>query len=102
MKEKTARIQANKDRRPRATAKYIRMSSTKANLVLGLIRGKDYNEAVVWYKKAAEAGDAGGYWGLARCCYYYDSPFRDYTSCMYYCNRGNEISGLMMDYSIYF
>ena len=63
---------------------------------------KDYNEAVVWYKKAADAGDAGGYWGLARCCYYYDSPFRDYTSCMYYCNRGNEISGLMMDYSIYF
>ncbi len=46
MKEKTARIQANKDRRPRATAKYIRMSSTKANLVLGLIRGKDYNEAM--------------------------------------------------------
>ena len=46
MKEKAARIQTNKDRRPRATAKYIRMSSTKANLVLGLIRGKDYNEAM--------------------------------------------------------
>lgn len=46
MKEKTARINANKDRRPRAVAKYIRMSSTKVNLVLGLIRGKSYNDAM--------------------------------------------------------
>lgn len=46
MKEKTARINANKDRRPRAVAKYVRMSSTKVNLVLGLIRGKSYNEAM--------------------------------------------------------
>ena len=46
MKEKTARIAANKDRRPRAIAKYVRMSSTKAGLVLGLIRGKSYNEAM--------------------------------------------------------
>lgn len=46
MKEKTARIAANKDRRPRAVAKYVRMSSTKAGLVLGLIRGKSYNDAM--------------------------------------------------------
>jgi len=46
MKEKTARIAANKDRRPRAIAKYVRMSSTKAGLVLGLIRGKSYNDAM--------------------------------------------------------
>ena len=46
MKEKTARINANKDRRPRAVAKYIRMSSTKVGLVLNLIRGKSYNDAM--------------------------------------------------------
>ena len=46
MKEKTARINANKDRRPRAVAKYVRMSSTKVGLVLDLIRGKGYNDAM--------------------------------------------------------
>ena len=46
MKEKTARINANKDRRPKAVAKYVRMSSTKAGLVLGLIRGQSYNDAM--------------------------------------------------------
>ena len=46
MKEKTARINATKDRRPRAVAKYIRMSSTKVGLVLDLIRGKSYNDAM--------------------------------------------------------
>ena len=46
MKEKTARIAANKDRRPRAVAKYVRISSSKVGQVLGLIRGKSYNEAM--------------------------------------------------------
>ena len=35
----------NKDTRPRAIAKYIRMSPTKVNRVLKLIRGKSYNDA---------------------------------------------------------
>lgn len=46
MKEKAAFLAANKDRRPRAVAKYVRISSSKVNQVLGLIRGKDYNDAM--------------------------------------------------------
>ena len=42
MKEKTARIAANKDRRPRAIAKHVRISPYKVRIVLDLIRGKDY------------------------------------------------------------
>ncbi len=45
MKEKTARIKANRDRRPRAVAKHVRMSPTKVRIVLDLIRGKGYKEA---------------------------------------------------------
>ncbi|MGI6169313.1 MAG: 50S ribosomal protein L22 [Christensenellales bacterium] len=44
-KVRAARRQAEKDNRARATAKYIRMSSRKAGLVLDLIRGKSTNEA---------------------------------------------------------
>ena len=46
MKEKAAKIAATKDRRPRAVAKYIRMSPYKVRIVLDLIRNKSYNEAV--------------------------------------------------------
>ncbi len=45
MREKTAAIQANRDNRPYAVAKYIRISPTKVRVVLDLIRGKSYNEA---------------------------------------------------------
>ena len=46
MKEKTARIAANKDRRPRAIAKHVRISPYKVRIVLDIIRGKGYREAV--------------------------------------------------------
>ncbi len=46
IKEKTLKIQSNKDRRPRAVAKYIRISPYKVRIVLDLIRGKSYREAV--------------------------------------------------------
>lgn len=36
---------ANKDRRPHAIAKYIRIAPSKVHVVLDLIRGKSYNEA---------------------------------------------------------
>ena len=46
MREKTARIAENKDRRPRAIAKHVRISPYKVRIVLDIIRGKGYREAV--------------------------------------------------------
>ena len=46
MKLKTQRIEENKDRRPRAVAKYVRISPYKVRVVLDLIRNKGVNEAV--------------------------------------------------------
>ena len=45
MKKKTARIEALKDKRPYAVAKYIRISPYKVRTVLALIRGKSVAEA---------------------------------------------------------
>ena len=45
MKLKTQRIEANKDRRPRAVAKYIRISPYKVRVVLDVIRGKIVKES---------------------------------------------------------
>ncbi len=44
-REKAANRLANKDTRPRAEAKYIRISSRKIKLVIDLIRGKTVPEA---------------------------------------------------------
>ena len=46
MKENTARIAENKDRRPKAVAKHVRISPYKVRIVLDIIRGKGYREAV--------------------------------------------------------
>ncbi len=46
LREKTARIAENKDRRPRAVAKHVRISPYKVRIVLDIIRGKDYKTAV--------------------------------------------------------
>ena len=46
MKKKTQRIEENKDRRPRAVARYIRISPYKVRVVLDVIRGKGVDEAV--------------------------------------------------------
>ncbi len=46
IKQKAEKRQNNKDLRPTAKAKYVRMSSSKVRIVLDLIRGKKVNEAV--------------------------------------------------------
>ena len=45
VKEKAAARQANADKRPRATAKYVRVAPRKAKIVVDLIRGKNVDEA---------------------------------------------------------
>lgn len=44
-REKTAARRENADKRPKATARYIRISSRKVKVVIDLIRGKSYEEA---------------------------------------------------------
>ncbi len=44
-REKSKKIAENKDRRPYATARHIRMSPYKVRRALALIRGKGVNEA---------------------------------------------------------
>lgn len=44
-KQKAAFRRKNADRRPHATAKYIRISSRKVKVVIDLIRGKSVDEA---------------------------------------------------------
>ena len=46
LREKTARIAENKDKRPYAVAKHVRISPYKVRIVLDIIRGKRYREAV--------------------------------------------------------
>ncbi len=55
MKEKTARIAENKDRRPKAVAKHVRISPYKVRIVLDIIRGKNYNEAVAILENTPKA-----------------------------------------------
>ena len=45
MNKKVEKIAASKDKRPYATAKYIRISPYKVRTVLALIRGKSVEEA---------------------------------------------------------
>ena len=56
MKLKTQRIEENKDRRPRAIAKYIRISPYKVRVVLDVIRGKGVDEAVAILENLSKAG----------------------------------------------
>ena len=46
MKEKAAARKANADRRPKAIAKYIRISPRKVRIVINLIRDKQVDEAL--------------------------------------------------------
>ena len=55
MKEKTARIAENKDRRPKAVAKHVRISPFKVRIVLDIIRGKGYKEAVAILENTPKA-----------------------------------------------
>ncbi|MEG1613427.1 MAG: 50S ribosomal protein L22 [Clostridia bacterium] len=45
-KQKSLARKEGADKRPRAVAKYIRISPYKVRIVLDIIRGKKYNEAV--------------------------------------------------------
>ena len=56
MKKKTQRIAENKDTRPKAIAKYVRISPYKVRVVLDLIRGKSVNEAVAILENVSKAG----------------------------------------------
>ena len=46
IKERTERRKANRDKRPYAIARYIRIPNSKVKFVLDLIRGKNYEDAV--------------------------------------------------------
>jgi len=46
VKEKTAARKANADKRPRALAKYVRVTPRKAQIVVDLIRGKQVDDAL--------------------------------------------------------
>ena len=58
MREKTARIAENKDRRPKAVARYIRISPYKVRVVLDIIRGKNYREAVAILENTPKSASA--------------------------------------------
>ena len=58
MKKKTARIEENRDRRPYAVAKYIRISPYKVRTVLALIRGKSVAEAQAILENCPNGGAA--------------------------------------------
>ena len=47
---KAERRQANADKRAKAVARYIRISPSKVRIVLNIIRGKDYLDAVAILK----------------------------------------------------
>lgn len=55
-KLKTQRIEENKDKRPKAVAKYVRISPYKVRAVLDLIRGKSVTEAVAILDNVSKAG----------------------------------------------
>ncbi len=46
MREKAEKRIQNKDPRPMAITKHVRISSSKVRIVMDLVRGKKYNEAV--------------------------------------------------------
>lgn len=46
IREKTAKLHEQADKRPCASAKYVRISSSKVAIVLDTIRGRSYDEAV--------------------------------------------------------
>lgn len=55
MKEKAMARKQNADRRPQATAKYVRISPSKVKIVLDIIRGKDFYEAMAILKGTPKA-----------------------------------------------
>lgn len=58
IKEKAAKRIEEADKRPFAVAKYIRISPSKIGVVLDLIRGKAYNEAVAILENVPKSGSS--------------------------------------------
>ena len=58
IRQKAEKRAANKDKRPYAVAKDIRMSSSKVRIVLDNVRGKSANEAVAILTYMPQAGAA--------------------------------------------
>ena len=50
IKEKTEKINKTRDTRPTASVKYVRVSSSKVNIIMDLVRGKNYFDAVAILK----------------------------------------------------
>ncbi|MCH5161737.1 MAG: 50S ribosomal protein L22 [Clostridiales bacterium] len=46
IKEKTARVEERREKRPHATARYVRIAPDKVRIVLALIRGKSVEDAM--------------------------------------------------------
>lgn len=46
IREKTEKINRERDTRPYATAKFLRISNTKLDIIMDLVRGKSYADAV--------------------------------------------------------
>ena len=55
-RERAERNAQNADKRPRAIAKNLGVSPSKVRIVLNIIRGKDYNEAVAILKNMPNVG----------------------------------------------
>lgn len=55
-KQKAAAYKENKDRRPKAIAKYIRIAPGKVQVVLDLIRGQMLKDAVAILENTSKAG----------------------------------------------
>lgn len=45
----------NRDRRPKAIAKYIRIAPSKVHVVLDLIRGRDYKDAIAILRTSSKS-----------------------------------------------
>ena len=61
MKKKAERVEAQREKRPYAVAKYIRVSPYKVRTVLDLIRGKSVAEAQAILKNSVNGGAAPAY-----------------------------------------
>lgn len=55
-RERAVKNAQNADKRPRAVAKNLGVSPSKVRIVLNIIRGKDYNEAVAILKNMPNVG----------------------------------------------
>ncbi|MGD9901129.1 MAG: 50S ribosomal protein L22 [Spirochaetales bacterium] len=55
LREKTAKIEANKDKRPMAFARNIKMEANKVAVVLDTVRGKKYSQAVAILENLSDA-----------------------------------------------